>query len=157
VLDLSIDEGPLSARANLNITIRDLFITQKSNIEYFYTLKKTLETHPELAAPEQQSTCVDVRQASQSPAEVEEELTEVEVDKKTTKPAVRRRSRRFGKLSLLTKPAGSDTLLMWDAPKVRPNTVSDTCWLTRFYYARTSVRSQGSSTSVSRSDTIQST
>ena len=155
---MSIDEGPLSARANLNITIRDLFITQKSNIEYFYTLKKTLETHPELAAPEQQSMCVDVRQASQSLAEVEEELTEVAVDvTTTTKPAVRRRSRRFGKLSLLTKPAGSDTLLMWDAPKVRPNTVSDTCWLTRFYYARTSVRSQGSSTSVSRSDTIQST
>jgi hypothetical protein len=99
-----------------------------------------------------------VRQASQSLAEVEEELTEVAVDvTTTTKPAVRRRSRRFGKLSLLTKPAGSDTLLMWDAPKVRPNTVSDTCWLTRFYYARTSVRSQGSSTSVSRSDTIQST
>ena len=120
--------------------------TQKLNIEYFFTLKKTLETYPELADP----TCNDVsvkgdglwdgellrrhasqnwdgvpqRQASRTWHVVEDEPDKVTVMGGSLQGARGRRPSR--RLSLLTQPGASALMLMWHAPQVTTPPKMDT-------------------------------
>jgi hypothetical protein len=110
---------------------------QKYNIEYFFTLKKTLESHPELADPAHNEPSVrggetsiwdDAWRNVEMGAKLTPMVSGIPSDgsndlEQELSPTVAKRRNRFakGRLSRLTQPGASDVMQKWDAPEVLPS------------------------------------
>jgi hypothetical protein len=92
---------------------------QKTNIEYFYVLKKTLEENPELMDPRLNEMSV---RGGTSIWDVLEEHGEDQGDQELGEgEKIKKRRNQQGRLSRLTQPGASDLIHMWDEPHLLPD------------------------------------